>query len=213
MNRRTFVIAVTSAMLITGGVGALIVHAEPGAAPASQLATAGASDATRSPATRTATPTPTPTPTTPPAPAPAPPVEAPPAEEPAPPPPAPAATPEDEVLALTNARRAENGCGALAWDGGLAGVAQAHSADMAGRDYFSHTTPEGVDPFQRAAAAGQTAYAENIAAGQSTPAEVMDGWMTSEGHRANILNCSLTRLGVGVGHGGSYGIYWTQLFG
>jgi uncharacterized protein YkwD len=131
---------------------------------------------------------------------------------------APAAPPgadpaEAEVLAMTNAERSAAGCPALAWDETLASVARLHSADMAARDYVEHTNPEGLTPFDRAAAAGTTANAENIAAGQQSAAEVVASWMSSPGHRANILNCSLTRLGVGVGHGGSYGITWTQLFG
>ena len=141
--------------------------------------------------------------------------------EPAPPPPAestplapPAADPaEAEVLALVNAERSGAGCPAIAWDETLAQVARLHSADMAARDYMDHTNPDGLSPFDRAAAAGTTASAENIAAGQQTAADVMASWMASPGHRANILNCSLTRLGVGVGYGGSYGITWTQLFG
>ena len=147
---------------------------------------------------------PDPAPADPPAapyPAPAPPEEQPPAPD-----------PEAEVLALVNHQRAQNGCGDLEWHDGLADVARAHSADMAARDYFSHTTPEGVDSFERAEAAGLSARAENIAAGQPTPSAVMDTWMNSAGHRANILDCSLGSLGVGVATGGSYGIYWTQLF-
>ena len=120
---------------------------------------------------------------------------------------------EAEVLALVNAERTANGCAALAWDEPLAQVARLHSADMAARDYFDHTNPEGLSPFDRAAAAGTSASAENIAAGQQSAAEAMASWMASPGHRDNILNCGLTRLGVGVGHGGSYGITWTQLFG
>ena len=120
---------------------------------------------------------------------------------------------ESEVLSLVNSERTASGCAALAWDETLAQVARLHSADMAARDYMDHTNPDGLTPFDRAAAAGTTASAENIAAGQQTAADVMAAWMASPGHRANILNCSLTRLGVGVGYGGSYGITWTQLFG
>ena len=120
---------------------------------------------------------------------------------------------EAEVLARVNAERTANGCSPLAWDETLAQVARLHSADMAARDYMDHTNPDGLNPFDRAAAAGTTASAENIAAGQPTAADVMASWMASPGHRANILNCGLTRIGVGVGYGGSYGINWTQLFG
>jgi uncharacterized protein YkwD len=119
---------------------------------------------------------------------------------------------EGQVLALVNTERAAAGCGALVGDDGLAAVARAHSADMRDRGYFDHVTPEGLDPFDRAERAGQTARAENIAMGQQDPAEVMTAWMNSPGHRANILDCSLTRLGVGIAQG-SGGPWWTQLFG
>jgi uncharacterized protein YkwD len=140
-------------------------------------------------------------------------------EAPAPPPPpapAPAAVPanlgaEDQVLALVNIQRASAGCGALSGDAALTSVARAHSADMRDRGFFSHTNPDGLDPFARAAAAGLDARAENIAYGQPDPASVMDSWMNSPGHRANILDCSLTRLGVGMAEGAG-GPWWTQLF-
>jgi uncharacterized protein YkwD len=82
---------------------------------------------------------------------------------------------------------------------------------MRDRGFFSHTNPDGLDPFARAAAAGLDARAENIAYGQPDPASVMDAWMNSPGHRANILDCSLTRLGVGMAEGAG-GPWWTQLF-
>ncbi len=116
------------------------------------------------------------------------------------------------MLALVNAERAAAGCGALSADGGLASVARAHSEDMRDRGFFDHVNPDRLDPFERADRAGVTARAENIARGQQSAAEVMNSWMTSPGHRANILNCSLTRLGVGIAEG-SGGPWWTQLFG
>jgi uncharacterized protein YkwD len=120
---------------------------------------------------------------------------------------------EATVLALVNEARAAAGCGAVRADPALAAVARAHSADMRDRDYFSHDTPEGLSPFDRAEAAGITsARAENIAAGQRDAAAVMDAWMNSPGHRANILDCSLSTLGVGVAEGPG-GPWWTQLFG
>jgi uncharacterized protein YkwD len=118
---------------------------------------------------------------------------------------------EGEVLALVNIQREDAGCAALTSDAGLASVARAHSADMRDRDFFGHVNPDGLDPFERAAAAGLEARAENIAVGQPDPAAVMDAWMDSSGHRANILDCSLTRLGVGVAEGDD-GPWWTQLF-
>ena len=128
---------------------------------------------------------------------------------------APSSGPTEQVVALTNAERAKVGCGALVVDGRLAASAQAHSADMAINNYFSHNGRDGQSPFQRIADAGYTfsVAAENIAAGQRTAADVVAGWMNSDGHRANILNCSLTQIGVGFATGGSYGTYWTQDFG
>ncbi len=117
------------------------------------------------------------------------------------------------MLALVNQRRAEAGCGAVTADPALAAVARAHSADMRDRGYFAHDTPEGLSPFDRAEAAGVSyARAENIAYGQADAAAVMTAWMNSAGHRANVLNCSLSKLGVGVAEGPG-GPWWTQLFG
>ncbi len=121
-----------------------------------------------------------------------------------------------EVLRLTNAARAAHGCRALRWNAALGSAAAAHSADMRDRNYFDHNTLDGRSPFDRIRATGYTyrAAGENIAAGQPTAAAVMNSWMNSPGHRANILNCDYTELGVGVARGGSgYGIYWTQVFG
>ncbi|SDE29165.1 Uncharacterized conserved protein YkwD, contains CAP (CSP/antigen 5/PR1) domain [Blastococcus fimeti] len=154
-----------------------------------------------------------------PAPAPAPAPAAAPApkatQQAAPAPPAPAPAGSDratQVLALVNQERAAAGCRPLSADGGLAAVAAAHSADMRDRGYFDHTNLAGQSPFDRASAAGVSARAENIARGQSDPAAVMTAWMNSPGHRANILDCSLSRLGVGIADGGG-GPWWTQLFG
>ncbi len=124
---------------------------------------------------------------------------------------------EAEVLRLVNVQRAKAGCTAVSADSTLTKVAREHSKDMAANNYFSHDSKDGKDPFERMSAAGY-AYswaAENIAAGQATPAAVMTSWMNSAGHKANILNCKLTELGVGVWKqsGSAYGIYWTQDFG
>ncbi|MGW7265015.1 CAP domain-containing protein [Streptomyces sp. NPDC054842] len=120
-----------------------------------------------------------------------------------------------EVLALTNAERTSAGLRPLATDARLTGAAQAHSTDMAVRGFYSHTSPEGREPWDRAAAAGSghRSVGENIACGQRFPAEVVRGWMDSPGHRANILKPAFTHLGVGYAGGGPAGTYWTQLFG
>ncbi|MFD6553360.1 CAP domain-containing protein [Streptomyces sp. NPDC058398] len=119
-----------------------------------------------------------------------------------------------QVVALVNKERAAAGCGPLTEDPQLEDAAQAHSDDMAARDFFEHTNPDGADPGERITAAGYrwSTYGENIAMGQQTPAAVMDSWMNSPGHRANILNCSFKNIGVGV-HKGSGGPWWTQDFG
>ncbi|MBR4173312.1 MAG: hypothetical protein IKR46_02960 [Clostridia bacterium] len=119
-----------------------------------------------------------------------------------------------EVLQLVNEQRANYGLSALSYSTELEAVAYAHSKDMAQNNYFSHTNLSGQSPFDRMRAAGISyrAAAENIAAGQRTPQEVVNAWMNSPGHRANILNSSVTKMGVGIYSGGSYGIYWTQLF-
>jgi len=133
---------------------------------------------------------------------------------PAPPPPAAVPTGTDragQVLALVNQERAAAGCRPLAADSRLAAVAAAHSADMRERGFFDHVNLAGLSPFDRAEAAGVSARAENIARGQGDAAAVMDAWMDSAGHRANILDCGLTRLGVGIADGGG-GPWWTQLF-
>jgi hypothetical protein len=125
------------------------------------------------------------------------------------------AGPLGEVVERTNAERARHGLAPLTTDARLAAAAQAHSADMVRRGFFAHENPDGKQVWDRAVAAGY-AYrkvAENIAAGQRTAEEVVHGWMESPGHRANILDRDLTQIGVGRAEGGSYDVYWTQVFG
>jgi len=126
-----------------------------------------------------------------------------------------ALTVQQQVVQLVNAQRARAGCRALIVDARLARAALAHSADMAKRRYFSHTSLDGRTFVQRIRAQGYrgTRLGENIAAGYRTPSAVMTAWMKSPGHRANILNCRYTAIGVGYATGGPYGYYWTQDFG
>ncbi|MFF8833649.1 CAP domain-containing protein [Streptomyces sp. NPDC015131] len=120
---------------------------------------------------------------------------------------------EAAVLALVNTERAKVGCSPVQASRGLASLAGAYSRDMAERGFFSHTDPDGASPWDRAAKAGvQGLAAENIARGQADAEAVMESWMNSDGHRANILNCDYTRLGVGV-HFADGGPWWTQNFG
>ncbi|GAA3067073.1 CAP domain-containing protein [Streptomyces glomeratus] len=117
------------------------------------------------------------------------------------------------VLALVNEERAKVGCTPVSPSSELTVLAQAFSDDMATRNFFDHTDPNGKDPWDRAATLGITDLGgENIARGQATAQEVMDAWMNSPGHRANILNCDFKTLGVGVHHGAG-GPWWTQDFG
>jgi uncharacterized protein YkwD len=131
-----------------------------------------------------------------------------------PPPPAGNAAFEAEVLSIVNRERAAAGCSAVTSDDRLVAAARAHSADMAARGYFSHTTPEGVEFATRITQAGYrwSRAGENIAKGQATPAAVMTGWMNSSGHKANILNCSFKNLGVGVAADADGRLVWTQDF-
>ncbi|MFE2632086.1 CAP domain-containing protein, partial [Streptomyces sp. NPDC059374] len=118
-----------------------------------------------------------------------------------------------EVLRLVNDERAQVGCTPLAANSALADLAQDFSEDMAQRGFFDHTDPSGASPWDRAAKAGVTDLGgENIARGQADAAAVMEAWMNSPGHKANILNCDFKTLGVGV-HMGAGGPWWTQDFG
>ncbi|HET6529650.1 MAG TPA: CAP domain-containing protein [Actinoplanes sp.] len=133
----------------------------------------------------------------------------------APAPPSGNAAAEAEVVRLVNVERQQAGCGPLTSDDRLQAAARAHSADMAARDYFSHTTPEGVEFATRITAAGYAwrGAGENIAKGYRTPEAVMTGWMNSAGHKANILNCGFRDLGVGVAADTGGTLLWTQDFG
>jgi uncharacterized protein YkwD len=110
---------------------------------------------------------------------------------------------------LVNEHRVTVGCGALSWNTDVAAVAQAHSVDMVERDFFAHTNPDGDSPFDRMTEAGLSfsTAAENIAYGYGTPEAVLQAWLDSPGHRANIENCALTEHGVGLNQ-----TYWTHLF-
>ena len=126
---------------------------------------------------------------------------------------------EQRVLTLTNQARSQAGLTPLTYDPQLGELAEGHSEDMLARDFFDHTSPDGMTFGDRVNQAGINAIAaENIAAGAPTPESVVEGWLNSPGHRANILNPSLTRLGVGhVFSANDPGTerwqhYWTQVF-
>ncbi len=114
-----------------------------------------------------------------------------------------------EVLDLVNSERAKAGCSPVQAQAQLTAAAQKHSEDMATQKYFSHNSLDGRSPWDRIRAEGYTysQAGENIAMGYSTATAVMNGWMNSSGHRANILNCSFTEIGIGYDQR-----YWTQDF-
>ena len=118
---------------------------------------------------------------------------------------------EQEVIRLVNEIRAENGLKALTYDWELSRVARYKSQDMKDNKYFSHTSPVYGTPFQMIKNFGISyrSAGENIAKGYSTPQAVVNSWMNSSGHRANILNANYTHIGVGYV---AVGNYWTQMF-
>lgn len=121
---------------------------------------------------------------------------------------------ESQVVSLCNAERAKQGLPALSVNWELARMARIKSQDMRDQNYFDHTSPTYGTPFKMMSSFGISySYAgENIAAGQPDPKSVVQGWMNSSGHRANILNSHYTQIGVGYAKGGSYGSYWTEEF-
>jgi len=124
---------------------------------------------------------------------------------------------EGDVIDLVNAERAAQGLHPLSYDPNLATAARDHSEDMGLQHYFSHTSLDGRTAPDRITAAGYSynTYGENIAGGQPTPENVIDAWMSSSGHRANILNPNFCDIGVGYAYlaDSPYRHYWTQDFG
>ncbi len=133
---------------------------------------------------------------------------------------------EDAMLALVNAMRDSGGdCPSgyrpavppLVVDQALRDAARGHALDMGERAYFSHDTPDGLDPWERIDAAGYTASAtgENIAAGNGTAQATFEQWRTSDGHCRNMMSASSTEIGIGYAYVDSspYGHYWVQNFG
>ena len=118
----------------------------------------------------------------------------------------------NEVVRLVNEERAKAGLPALTVDRGAASAAQVRAKEI--ERSFSHTRPDGSSFNSALTEAGVnfSGAGENIAYGQNSPEKVMEGWMNSSGHRANILNSSYTSIGVGHYQNASGVNYWTQLF-
>ncbi|MFC9910857.1 CAP domain-containing protein [Streptomyces sp. NPDC127197] len=125
---------------------------------------------------------------------------------------APASGAVARVVALVNSERSKAGCSPVTVNAKLTKAAQDHSADMASHKNMSHTGSDGSDPGERITRAGYNwrTYGENVAYGYSSPEQVMAGWMSSPGHKRNILNCGFKEIGVGLAQPGNY---WTQNFG
>jgi uncharacterized protein YkwD len=119
-----------------------------------------------------------------------------------------------DITRLTNVQRTRNGCPALTVNAQLVAAAAGHSAWMAQTGTFSHTGPAGSTFATRARAAGfARPSAENIAWGYRSATEVVNAWMKSPGHRANILNCKSRSVGVGAAFNAAGNAYYTQVFG
>ncbi|MGB9860576.1 MAG: CAP domain-containing protein [Moorellaceae bacterium] len=121
---------------------------------------------------------------------------------------------EQRVAELVNAERAKAGLKPLTLDVQLSKVARLKAEDMRDKNYVSHDSPTYGSFAQMLLRFGLTyrTAGENIAAGYRTPEAVVAAWMSSSGHRANILNPNFTHLGVGYAGGGSYGCYWVEEF-
>ena len=130
---------------------------------------------------------------------------------------------ENQVVTLINKERTDRGLGALSTNSSLRTAARWHSEDMACNDFFSHTGSGGSTLSSRILAAGYgyTWAAENIAASSScsfSAQSVVNMWMNSSGHRANILNANAVHIGVGFrcvndGKSGDLDAYYTADFG
>ena len=118
---------------------------------------------------------------------------------------------ESEVIRLVNVQRTQHGLNPLSANWELSRVARYKSQDMVDHRYFSHTSPTYGTPFQMIRSFGLSfrTAGENIAYGQRTPQAMVNAWMNSSGHRANILNAAYTQIGVGYVAAGHY---WTQMF-
>jgi uncharacterized protein YkwD len=118
------------------------------------------------------------------------------------------------IVELVNQERSKTGCSPVTANSKLNAAAQKYTDVMADSGVLSHTGPDGSQISDRVEREGYvwSAIGENIAQGQQSPEEVMNSWMNSSGHRANILNCSFREIGIGI-HEGDGGPWWTQDFG
>jgi uncharacterized protein YkwD len=123
---------------------------------------------------------------------------------------------ENEVIRLVNLERDKGGCGSVELDTRLRTAIRLHVQELGEHDglYISHLSDDGRTFVDRAKAQGyDDPGGENVARGQRDAADVMNSWMSSDGHRANILDCSFKAIGVGAVKGVGGTIVWGQLFG
>jgi uncharacterized protein YkwD len=121
---------------------------------------------------------------------------------------------QGDVAYLTNKQRALHGCKAVRLNARLTIAARGHSTYMARGGAFSHIGRGGSTFDARIKAAGYPRPGgENIAFGYRSGLDVMKAWLASPGHRANLLNCSFTTLGVGAVYAKNGNPYFTQEFG
>ncbi|WMJ78834.1 MULTISPECIES: CAP domain-containing protein [unclassified Sedimentibacter] len=121
---------------------------------------------------------------------------------------------EQRVVQLVNVEREKNGLNPLVLDSSISNVARAKSKDMADNNYFAHQSPTygSAGDMLRNFGINWSAWGENIASGQNTPEQVVNAWMNSEGHRANILSTNFGKIGVGYVTDSNGTPYWTQMF-
>lgn len=119
---------------------------------------------------------------------------------------------ERRVVELVNIERQKNGLSPLTLDSAISNVARIKSKDMSDNNYFAHHSPTYGSAGDMLTQFGikYSAWGENIAAGQRTPEDVVNGWMNSEGHKANILSSDFSKIGVGYVNNGRP--HWTQIF-
>jgi uncharacterized protein YkwD len=119
-----------------------------------------------------------------------------------------------EVLRLVNQERQQAGCSGLSSESNLEDAAQKHSELQADQNTMSHQLPGEASMGDRVTAEGYRwrGLGENVAAGYTSASAVMEGWMNSPGHKANILNCGFEEIGVGLAKASGGTQYWTQVF-
>jgi uncharacterized YkwD family protein len=121
---------------------------------------------------------------------------------------------EKQVVQLVNVERQKAGLSSLTLDSSISNVARKKSQDMASNNYFAHQSPTygSAGDMLKQFGVSYSAWGENIASGQRSPEAVVNAWMNSEGHKANILSSDFSKIGVGYAVNSNGTPYWTQMF-